>query len=78
MNNDNLEVNLKDSELEKVNLLFGRLCFCRGQSGYYKITRGDLKVTKTNANNEFLLTLNFKTDDVPQIITEISEKFVID
>lgn len=77
LNRDKIMVDLKDSELEKVNLLFGRLCFCRGQSGYYKITKGHLKITKTSNRNEFLITLSFKTDEVPHIITSLSETFTL-
>ncbi|WP_452225386.1 hypothetical protein [Lacinutrix chionoecetis] len=68
----NLE--LKNLGLQKVNLGFGRICFCRGQTGYYNITQGNLNLTKIN-NEEYHLILDFKTDEVPQIITSINETF---
>ena len=71
---DNPEVNLKDSELEKVKLIFARFCYCKGQTGYYKIKEGNLSIKKTS-NDNYNLILNFKTNEVPQIITSINETF---
>ena len=71
---DNPEVNLKDSELEKVKLTFARFCYCKGQTGYYKITEGNLSIKKTS-NDKYNLILNFNTNEVPQIITSINETF---
>jgi hypothetical protein len=61
---ENLE--LSDAALEKTQLLFGRFCFCRGQTGNYKINQGKLTVTKNS------IDLNFKTDQVPQIIKHVA------
>ncbi len=76
LNPKNLEQDLVDKELNKVKLIFARLCFCRGQTGYYEITDGELSITKNNAT-EYVLELSFQTDEVPQIITRISETFLI-
>lgn len=59
-------INLTDAALENTQLLFGRFCFCRGQTGYYKINQGKLTVTKNS------IDLNFKTDQVPQIIQHVA------
>ncbi|MCF6297061.1 MAG: hypothetical protein L3J08_03615 [Flavobacteriaceae bacterium] len=62
---------LKDKELQKVKLLFGRICFCRGSMGYYKVTQGELFLLN---NNEILnMKLKFKVNKVPQIVTKINE-----
>ena len=51
-------------------LLFGRFCFCRGQTGYYKISHRDLSITKKS--NVQTVDLDFKIDEVPQIIKHIT------
>ncbi len=56
--------------LKNANGLFGRFCFCRGQTGYYNISDGTLK---TKAQNGILnVDLRFKISEVPQIIDHIN------
>ncbi len=63
---------LKDLDLQKVKLLYGRICFCRGSSGYFKITSGTLFVDKHS--NSLDIDLTFKSPKgIPQIITQIKE-----
>ena len=62
---------LKDKELQKVKMLFGRICFCRGSMGYFKVTEGNLFLF--NNNGKFNMDLEFKVNNVPQIITKITE-----
>lgn len=76
INKDQLEIELIDSELNQVTLLFGRLCYCKGSTGYYKITDGHLLITKKE-NDTYQIELSFKTTEVPQIINRISETFII-
>ena len=71
---ENLELNLTNENLQKANIGFERLCFCRGQTGSYVVTLGHLLITKIK-ENEFNITLDFKTDKVPQVITSINENF---
>lgn len=59
-------VTVSDAGLQDNQLLFGRFCFCRGQTGYYKINQGKLTIDSGKAE------LNFKTDQVPQIIKRIT------
>lgn len=73
---ESLEMELNGKDLLKVNLLFGRLCYCKGSTGYYKITDGHLLITKRE-KGEYHIELSFKTSEVPQIINRISETFVI-
>lgn len=68
----NLE--LYDADLSTVKLLFARLCFCRGQTGYYKVSSGELEIQK-NADTTFNFKLHFKIDEVPQVITFIEASF---
>lgn len=65
---------LSNKELSTVKLLFARLCFCRGQTGYYKVSNGQLEIYK-NGDATFNLKLNFKIEEVPQVITLIEESF---
>ncbi len=68
----NIERN--DADLSMVKLLFGRLCFCRGQTGYYKVSNGKLEIQKKE-DGTFNFNLHFKIDEVPQIITLIDTTF---
>lgn len=74
---NNPELELKDSELLKVKLTFARFCFCRGQTGYYRIQKGRLSL-KEIGEKKYNLKLDFKTDEVPQIINSIHEVFEIE
>lgn len=71
---NNLEIALTGKQLQDVKLLFARFCYCKGQTGYYKINNGTLKVEKVN-NGEYYISISFSQDAVPQIITFIGEPF---
>lgn len=72
LNPKNLEVETHDFSNRK--LYFARWCYCKGQTGFYKINEGLLKVAK-QTNGGFQLYLSFKIGDVPQVITKINETF---
>jgi len=55
-----------------VKALFARLCFCRGQTGYYIINQGQLSIKKLS-ESQYHLKMRFKIDEVPQVISEIDE-----
>lgn len=67
LNNQTDNLTLSDAALESTQLLFGRFCFCRGQTGNYKINQGNLTVTDGK-----VIDLNFKTNEVPQIISHVT------
>jgi hypothetical protein len=67
LNNQTDNLTLSDAALESTQLLFGRFCFCRGQTGNYKINQGHLTVTDGK-----VIDLNFKTNEVPQIINHVT------
>ena len=67
---------LTNKELHKAKVLFARLCFCRGQTGYYPVKEGELKVSK-NTDSTYTLSLDFKINEVPQVIHTIHETFVL-
>jgi hypothetical protein len=70
INNSDKKLAFTNSDLQKVKMIFGRLCFCRGQSGYFEVTDGTLSFDKKQ--NEIQFDLNFKINPVPQIINAIS------
>ncbi|WP_298341347.1 hypothetical protein [uncultured Algibacter sp.] len=72
LDKNNLEFETEDLQSQK--LFFARWCYCKGQTGYYKINQGKLMITKIDDKN-FQLQLNFKTEEVPQIITGITHNF---
>ncbi|MCF6295913.1 MAG: hypothetical protein L3J25_09515 [Flavobacteriaceae bacterium] len=75
LDQNNLNIELENLDLQEVKLLFARLCFCRGQTGYYKVTNGKLSIKKESNNYKF--NLEFIIDKVPQVITSINELFVL-
>lgn len=70
INNSDKKLSLSNSDLHKVKMVFGRLCFCRGQTGYFEVTDGTLSFD--NKGNEIQFDLNFKISQVSQIINVIN------
>lgn len=71
INNSDTSLTLSNLELQKTKMLFGRFCFCRGQTGNYKVEQGNLKLKRLN--NEIQFDLDFKITQVPQLINAVSE-----
>lgn len=69
VSNEVNQLNLTDEELQNTKMLYGRLCFCKGQTGFFKVTKGTLKYTKKG--NEIAIDLDFENQKVPQIIKKI-------
>lgn len=60
----------KDKELEKLNVVYGRFCFCDKNSvGYFKVDHGTL------TKDENGITFSFENKEAPQIMKEISFSF---
>lgn len=70
INTNVTELNLSGKHLQETKLLFGRFCYCKGATGYYKVEDGTLLLRKEKEN--IVLDLNFKITEVPQIITKIN------
>ena len=66
------EISLKDNELQSKKIYFGRLCFCKGETGYYAINKGEFKISKTSKDT-IKIDFEFTISEVPQIISKISE-----
>ena len=71
--------NLETEEVltSKSNVMFARFCYCKGQTGYYRVSQGNLSVKKIEEKT-YQLVLDFKQNEVPQIITQIQNVFSLD
>ncbi|MEM6517236.1 MAG: hypothetical protein AAF688_13715 [Bacteroidota bacterium] len=67
-------LSISDKALDTVKLTFGKVCFCRGQNGYYPIRNGTLTIEKVD-EDKFIFNLDFEANGVDPIISQISEKF---
>jgi len=70
INSNVSELNLSGKNLQETKMIFGRFCFCKGATGYYKVQDGTLLLRKAKEN--IVLDLNFKITEVPQIVTKIN------
>jgi len=61
---------LQDETLQQAKVTYGRLCFCRGSSGYFPVKKGRLTVSKSGQN--YQVSLSFENGNIPQILTTIS------
>lgn len=68
--NDAKTIRLEDKSLQQVKLLYGRLCYCKGSAGYFKVTDGTLMFER-NKDGSADFSLVFSNNQVPQIIKEI-------
>jgi len=66
------ELNFENTALQTIKLHYGRLCFCKGESGYFPINNGVFKLSKVDENS-IKIDLNFSVKKIPQIISEIHE-----
>lgn len=67
-NQDN--ISLTNEALSQQKLLFGRFCYCKGQTGYYAVKQGKLSVAKKEKQTS--VDLHFMISEVPQIIQHVS------
>ena len=67
-----IEAQFASEELQKVNLVVERRCFCKGTAGFFKIIRGNLKLNIEK--NELTLSGNFSNKKLPLLVTKIDEK----
>jgi hypothetical protein len=72
INPGRVEISLKDSELQKVKMIYGRICFCKGESGYFPVRKGNLFVYQNEG--DLLVRGSFNISKVPQTIKEIDER----
>lgn len=56
-------------QLQNTKMLFGRFCFCKGAAGYFKVTKGNLKIEKHKKRHK--INLDFTINEVPQLINKV-------
>ena len=66
-----VELGLRDKELQKVKMTFGRICYCKGEMGYFPVRQGQLFVYQKDGRLQ--VRTSFKVSKVPQIVKEIDE-----
>lgn len=65
------KINLENIELEKVKMIFGKHCFCRGQAGIYTVKKGKINILKSSSLTYF--NLEFEIPNIEHKIKFISE-----
>lgn len=65
---------LEHINLQDVKMIFGRFCYCKGETGYYKVKRGtaDIKYSQ----KQIKASINVNVLDVPQVTSKVS--FTVD
>ncbi|MBL4746342.1 MAG: hypothetical protein JKY08_08225 [Flavobacteriaceae bacterium] len=66
------EINTIDLPLVATQILFGRFCYCKGQTGFYKVENSDF-TAKMITKNRLKLALKFQIKQVPHLISELKE-----
>lgn len=66
-NDKNLSI--ENDALKQVKASYGRLCFCRDQSGYFPIEKGKLLI-KPLSNNQYEIQFEFEVKEVPQTLKQ--------
>lgn len=46
INNSDTKLELEDVLLKRTKMIYGRLCYCRGQTGYFSVNKGKLDLEK--------------------------------
>ena len=64
------QIILKDKELQKVKMVYGRVCHC-SDMGYYQVKQGNLFLF--NSNGRLQIRSSFKVNKIRQVISEIDE-----
>lgn len=64
------QIILKDKELQKVKMVYGRVCYC-SDMGYYRVKEGNLFLF--NRNGSLQIRSAFKVKNIRQAISEIDE-----
>lgn len=75
IDNNNKQLFLTNNALQDVKMMYGRFCYCKGTSGYFKVTKGRLKLSRID--NEISIDLHFKVGKIPQLITDIKETITL-
>jgi hypothetical protein len=67
-----VELSLRDKQLQKVKMTFGRICYCKGEMGYFPVRNGQLFIYQNNGKLQ--VRTSFKVPKIPQIVKEVNEE----
>ncbi|SNR37829.1 hypothetical protein SAMN06265371_10298 [Lutibacter agarilyticus] len=70
--NLNEDLKLQNEALKNIKMHYGRLCFCKGESGYFPIERGVFNLTKMEGDL-VKIDVDFIMKKIPQLVSEIHE-----
>jgi hypothetical protein len=68
----NNNFNLQNETLKNIKMHYGRLCFCKGESGYFSVEKGVFNLTKMEGDL-VKIDVDFVVKKIPQLISEIHE-----
>ena len=67
------EISISNDALTQLKVTYGRLCYCRGATGYVRVTKGSLDIAKENRG--YSVNFNLDNGKYPQIANR-SQGFV--
>ena len=59
LQNITTKLSLTNEALQNVKLYFGRLCYCKGETGYYPIKNGEFKHLKNSQKIALIFEVRF-------------------
>lgn len=71
---ENVRLVLEHRNLQDLKMLFGRFCYCKGETGYYKVKRGTANVKYSDSR--IRAHVDIQVLDVPQLIKKVN--FTVD
>jgi len=75
IDNYNKRLHLKNEELQQVKMIYGKLCFCKGSSGFFKVKNGDLELLLSK--NKLSLITNFNVENMQQMVSQLNENIIL-
>jgi len=75
IDNYNKKLHLKNEELQQVKMIYGKLCYCKGSSGFFKVKNGDLELTLSK--NKLSLVTNFNVENIQQMVSQLNENILL-
>lgn len=68
----NKDAQFQNETLKDIKMHYGRLCFCKGESGYFPINRGIFNLTKMEGDL-VKIDVDFVMKKIPQLVSQIHE-----
>jgi len=75
IDNYNKRLHLKNEELQQVKMIYGKLCYCKGSSGFFKVKNGTLELILSK--NKLSLVTNFNVENIQQMVSQLNENILL-